>query len=310
MTLMNVAHVPGLSHHLLSLRRIADAGNKFIGTREGIRKVFAKSGDELFAPSCGQLNGLFSYRTDRSSEENVRAVITPGARPTLPSAADINEFHCSHGHMHGDLLRKTAKQIGVKLQGQLMPCQGCLEAKGIRKPVKPLIYTRATKPAERCFVDLSGPKSVKAMRGKEYMMIVRDDYSRFTRVFSLRTKDGTATYFSKYPAEIAPCKVEVVRSDGGGEFSKGAFGALCTTEKIRQEFTTADSPQYNGVAERQIAIIEAADLAARIQAAAKYSNEVFPHGESLWAEQAHWACHALNCTATSANPGYKCAREM
>ena len=55
--LVNVAHIPGLSHHILSLRRIADAGNKYIGTREGIRIVFAKSGDELFAPSCGQLNG-------------------------------------------------------------------------------------------------------------------------------------------------------------------------------------------------------------------------------------------------------------
>ena len=109
-TLMNVAHVPGLSHHLLSLRRIADAGNKCIGTRQGIRW------DELFAPSCGQLNGIFGYRTGRFSEENAHAVIAPGARAT-PLAADINEFHCSHGHMHEDLLRKTAKQIGVKLQG-------------------------------------------------------------------------------------------------------------------------------------------------------------------------------------------------
>ena len=136
MTLVNVAHVPDLSH-LLSLRRIADARNKYIGTREGIRIVFAKSGDELFAPSCGQLNGLFGYRTDRSNEENVHAVIV-GARPTPPSAADINEFHCSHAHMHEDLLRKTAKQIGVKPRGQLVPCQGCSEAKGIRKPVKTL----------------------------------------------------------------------------------------------------------------------------------------------------------------------------
>ena len=34
------------------------------------------------------------------------------------------------------------------------------------------------------------------------------------------------------------------------------------------------------VAEHQIAIIEVAGLAARIQAAAKYPNEVFPRGES------------------------------
>ena len=142
------------------------------------------------------------------------------------------------------------------------------------------------------------------------MMIVRDDYSRFTRVFFLRTKDETATYFSKYLAEIAPRKVEVARSDRGGEFSKGVFDALCTTDKIRQEFTTADSPQYNGVAERQIAIMEAAGLAARIQAAVKYPNDVFPRGESLWAEQAPWACHASNCTATSGNPGDQSLHEM
>ena len=81
-TLMDVAHVPGLSRDLLPLRRIADAGNRYIGTREGILIVFAKSGDGLFAPSYGQLNGLFGYRTDRSSEEHVHAVIAPGARPT------------------------------------------------------------------------------------------------------------------------------------------------------------------------------------------------------------------------------------
>ena len=89
-----------------------------------------------------------------------------------------------------------------------------------------------------------------------------------------------------------------------------AFGALCTIEKIRQEFTTADSPQHNGVAERQVAIIEAAGLAARVQAAAKNPNKVLPRGESLWAEQAYWACYAINCTATSANLGFKSLHEM
>ena len=284
---MNVAHVPGLSHHLLSLRRIADAGNKYVSTREGIRTVFAKSGGEIFVPSCGQLNGLFGYRTDRCSGENVHAVIASRARSNPPTADDINEFHCSHGHMHEDLLRKTAKQIGVKLQGQLGLCQGCLEVKGLRKAVKSFTYTLAAKPAERCFIYLSRPKSVKSTGEKEYMMIVRDDVSRFTRVFFLRTKDETAMYFSKYLEEIAHCKADVVRSDGGGEFSKGAFWCLCTTVKVRQEFTAADPPQYNGVAERQIAIIEAAGLAARIQAAAEYPNEVCPRGESLWAEQAY-----------------------
>ena len=274
MTLIDVAHVPGLSHHLLSLRRIADGGNKHIGTREGIRIFFEASGDELFAPLHGQLSCIFGYRNDTHSEEETHAVITPEAKPTPSTAADINDFRYSHDHMHEDLLRKTAKQIGVKLQGQLVPCQRCSEVEGIRKPVHLVIHTRTVKPAERCFVDLGRPKSVQSPETKEYMMIARDDFSRFTRVVFLRTKHVTAMYFPKYLAEIAPRKVKVIRSDGGVEFSEGALG-LCTTEKIRQEFTTDDSLQYNCIPERQIAIIETAGLAQRIQAAAKFPNEFF-----------------------------------
>ena len=59
----------------------------------------------------------------------------------------------------------------------------------MRKPVKPFTYTREAKPAERYFVDISEPKSVKSTGGKEYMVVVGDDFSRFTRVFFLRTKD-------------------------------------------------------------------------------------------------------------------------
>ena len=52
-TLMNVARVPGLSHHLLSLRRIADAGNKYIGTREGIRIVLLNPAMNYSCPRMG-----------------------------------------------------------------------------------------------------------------------------------------------------------------------------------------------------------------------------------------------------------------
>ena len=41
-----------------------------------------------------------------------------------------------------------------------------------------------------------------------------------------------------------------------------------------------------------------------------YPNQDIPSGDSLWAEQANWACHALNCTATTANPGNKTPHKM
>ena len=56
------------------------------------------------------------------------------------------------------------------------------------------------------------------------------------------------------------------RSDNGGEFFRGEFESLCNELLIKQEFTPANSPQYNGVAERGLGIIETAAMAARIQA--------------------------------------------
>ena len=77
---------------------------------------------------------------------------------------------------------------------------------------------------------------------------------------------------------------------------------------IKQEFTPADNPKYNGVAERSLALICDTALAARIQAQVLYPGA--PSYPSLWAEVVSWPCNALNRTATKANPGNKSPYEM
>ena len=141
---------------------------------------------------------------------------------------------------------------------------------------------------------------------------MRDDCTRFTRVYFLRHKSDAASAFESFLAEVradgTPSAVMAVRSDNGREFFGGAFGELCRKRGIKQEFTPADSPKYNGVAERALGLINDAAVAARIQATEMYPDA--PNYPSLWAEAASWACHALNCTATTANPGDKSPYEM
>ena len=79
---------------------------------------------------------------------------------------------------------------------------------------------------------------------------------------------------------------------------------------IRQEFTTSDSPQFNAVAERGIALRESAGKAAAIQAGIMFPSIGVPSGDSLWAAQAYWTCHALNSTATTSNPQCMIPYEM
>ena len=50
------------------------------------------------------------------------------------------------------------------------------------------------------------------------MKIIRDEYSRFTnKVYFLRSKEDIAEFYMVYLVAIATRKLEMVRSDGGGE---------------------------------------------------------------------------------------------
>ena len=180
---------------------------------------------------------------------------------------------------------------------------GCSTAKGLRKPIARSTDTQADKKLERVVVDLSGKMAVPSIGGKRYTIIVRNDHTRFTRVYFLAKRSDAASAFESFLAEVradgTSSAVMYVRSDNGGEFSGGEFGT---------EFTPTDSPKYNGVAERALALISDTALTARIQAQVLYPGA--PSYPSLWAEAMSWACNALNRTATKANPGNKSPYEV
>ena len=141
---------------------------------------------------------------------------------------------------------------------------------------------------------------------------MRDDSTRFTRVYFLKQKSDAASAFETFLAEVradsTPSAVMAVRSDNVGELFGGDFGELCRKRGIKQEFTPADSPKYNSVAERALALINHAALAARLQAPEFYPGA--PTYPSLWAEAVSWACYVLNRTAITVNPGDKSPYEM
>ena len=114
--LRNVANVPKLNYHLLSLRTVADNGHTYTGTKEGVT-VFFSAGDTLFFPSVGGLNFLYVYRPGMLVDETANATIAPGLSPSKrDTPVDVNDFHVAHAHAHEGALRKTAKQIGVTLE--------------------------------------------------------------------------------------------------------------------------------------------------------------------------------------------------
>ena len=193
---------------------------------------------KLFSPSVGRLIFLYAYRPRALNDENVNAVIAPGPEPSnRGTPVDINAFHAAHAHAHQGALRKTAKQMGVTLKGELHECKDCSMVMGIRIPIFSKTHGRAAKRLFRVIVDLGGEKHIASMGGNKYPMIVRDDFSRQVWMYFVSHKYDAASAFEKFLADLrvenTPSEVAIVRSDNVRKIIYG--------RKIRKTLSRAKS---------------------------------------------------------------------
>nr|GEX38668.1 hypothetical protein [Tanacetum cinerariifolium] len=76
--------------------------------------------------------------------------------------------------------------------------------------------------------------------------LVKDDYSRFTWVFFLATKDETSpilkTFITGLENQLSP-RVKVIRSDNGTEFKNNDLNQFCGMKRIKREFRVPRTPQ-------------------------------------------------------------------
>ncbi|GJX75802.1 putative ribonuclease H-like domain-containing protein [Tanacetum coccineum] len=87
---------------------------------------------------------------------------------------------------------------------------------------------------------------------KKYCLVVTDDYSRFTWVFFLTTKDETSEIIKNFIKEIENLvdkKVKIIRCDNGTEFKNKVMDDFCKKKQVlRGNTSVARTPQQNGVA--------------------------------------------------------------
>jgi transposase InsO family protein len=111
-----------------------------------------------------------------------------------------------------------------------------------------------TRPLELLHLDLFGPSTYDTLGGRRYGLVIMDDYSRYTWVFLLKSKDETNKYFTKFAKQAEHTFKEVIktiRTDNGSEFKNYAMEDFVSEEGIKHEFSAPYTPQQNGVVERK-----------------------------------------------------------
>ncbi|GJT92298.1 retrovirus-related pol polyprotein from transposon TNT 1-94 [Tanacetum coccineum] len=137
-------------------------------------------------------------------------------------------------------------------------------------------------------MDLYGPMRVQTINGKKYILVIVDDYSRFTWVKFLRSKDETPTVVIKFLKQIQVGlnkTVRFIRTDNGTEFVNKTLYDYYESVGIFHQKTVPRTPQQNGVVERRNrTLVEAARTMLIFSKAPMF----------LWAEAVATACYTQN----------------
>ncbi|CAI7834600.1 unnamed protein product [Closterium sp. NIES-53] len=163
--------------------------------------------------------GQVFFAASRSSPVSAPCSCRPLSHETLL-------WHHRLGHPSLPRLRGMASRTLVSGLPQTLPllppgpaptCVPCVEGRQHAAPHSSE-FPPTEAPLQTLHMDVWGPARVRGQGHERYFLLVVDDYSRYTIVFPLRSKDR------------------------GGEFSSDLLRAFCRSEGIRQTFTLPASP--------------------------------------------------------------------
>ncbi|GKA84790.1 retrovirus-related pol polyprotein from transposon TNT 1-94 [Tanacetum coccineum] len=97
-------------------------------------------------------------------------------------------------------------------------------------------------------MDLCGPMRVQSINGKRYILVIVDDYSRFTWVKFFRSKDETPEFVTKFLKQIQVGlnkTVRYIRTDNGTEFVNQVLTEFYESVGITHQKSVLRTPQQN-----------------------------------------------------------------
>nr|GEV13482.1 retrovirus-related Pol polyprotein from transposon TNT 1-94 [Tanacetum cinerariifolium] len=241
----------------------------------------------------------------RVSRENnmynvdLKNIVPSGDLTCLFAKATLDESNLWHrrlGHINFKTMNKLVKGNLVRgLPSKFFEndhtCVAYKKSKQHKASCKPKPISSVNQPLQRLYMDLFRPTFVKCLNKKSYCLVVTDDYSRFTWVFFLATKDETShilkTFITGLENQLS-LKVKIIISDNRTEFKNNNLNQFCGIKGIKgikREFSVPRTPQQNGNAERKNrTLIEAART--------MLADSLLPI--PFWAEAVNTACYVQN----------------
>nr|GEY39034.1 hypothetical protein [Tanacetum cinerariifolium] len=133
-------------------------------------------------------------------------------------------------------------------------CSSCKLGKAKQKSFQTKSTPSSKRRIQLLHMDLCGPMRVESINGKKYVIVIVDDYSRYTWTHFLRSKDETSEVlinFLRLVQRGLHAHVRIVRTNKSMEFLNKTLHAYFASEGIQHQTSVARTPEQNGVVKRQ-----------------------------------------------------------
>ncbi|GJY13030.1 putative ribonuclease H-like domain-containing protein [Tanacetum coccineum] len=155
-------------------------------------------------------------------------IVPKGSLTFLFAKATSDEsklWHGRLGHINFKTMNKLVKGnlvrgLPLKLFKNDQTCVACQKGKQHRASCKSKTVSSISQPLHMLHMDLFGPKFIKSLMKKMYCLVVTDDYSRFSRVFFLATKDETSGILKSFITGVENLIDQRVKKSNGNAGTK------------------------------------------------------------------------------------------
>nr|GEZ34661.1 retrovirus-related Pol polyprotein from transposon TNT 1-94 [Tanacetum cinerariifolium] len=279
-----VYYVEGLGHNLFSIGQFCDFDLEVVFRKHSCY-VRDTDGIDLIKGSRG--SNLYTISVEDMMKSSPICLL---------SKASKNKswlWHRRLNHLNfgtiNDLARKDLVRGLPRLKFEKDHlCSACQLGKSKKHTHKPKAKNTNLEVLNTLHMDLCGPMRVQTINGKKYILVIVDDYSRFTWVKFLRSKDETLDVVIKFITQIQVGlnkTVRYIRTDNGTEFVNHTMTEYYVRIGIFHQKTVPRTPQQNGVVERRNPTLVAAARTMLI-----FSKALM----FLWAEAVATACYTQN----------------
>ncbi|GJT62211.1 putative ribonuclease H-like domain-containing protein [Tanacetum coccineum] len=179
---------------------------------------------------------------------DLKNIVPKGGLTCLFAKATSDEsklWHRRLGHLNFKTMNKLVKGnlvrgLPSKLFENDQTCVACQKGKQHRASCKSKIENSISLTLHLLHMDLFGPTLVKSLKKKMYYLVVTNNYSRFTWVFFVATKNETSGILKSFITRIENLvdhKVKVIRRDNGIEFKNREMNQFCEMKGILIQFS-------------------------------------------------------------------------